>query len=248
MKPFLILQLRPESKEAADGEFNAFLRFGGLKEEDVVRMDMTKSDLGAINLDDYSGVIVGGGASCIISKEKSDGQRQMEKELPKLLDKVIAADFPYIGACYGHCFIAQYAGGTIRKDRSIAEDAGAIEVTVNEAGQVDDLIKELPTTFTAFTAHKEGIDQLPPESVILAGNEQCPVQIIRVKNNIYGTQFHPELDAQGLIDRMSVYRHAGYFPPEDFDKIEAENKDIKVSAPMEILRRFVEKYKRTGPI
>ena len=50
MKPFLLLQLRPID-QASDKEFEAFLKYGELKEEDVVRIRMEKEGIPEIKLD-----------------------------------------------------------------------------------------------------------------------------------------------------------------------------------------------------
>ena len=65
MKPFLILQLRPET-DASDDEFRAFLSKGGLDPDDVQRIRLDQEDIPAdLSLDAYSGVIVGGGPGCV---------------------------------------------------------------------------------------------------------------------------------------------------------------------------------------
>ena len=42
MKPFLILQLRPED-ETADNEFEAFLKFGGINKQETQRERIEKN-------------------------------------------------------------------------------------------------------------------------------------------------------------------------------------------------------------
>ena len=69
MKPFLILQLRPNDA-AADGEFYAMLKYGGLEEKDVHRVRMELEGVPDVNLDDYSGVLVGGGPMDISNREE----------------------------------------------------------------------------------------------------------------------------------------------------------------------------------
>jgi len=65
LKPFVILQLRPET-EAADDEFNAILQKGGLRHDEVLRVRLDCEDVpDGFSLDDYSGVIVGGGPGCV---------------------------------------------------------------------------------------------------------------------------------------------------------------------------------------
>src|SRR3989338_3931500 len=98
-KPFLILQLRPEDA-ASDDELAAFMRFGGLAEKDVHRVRMEQEDIPKIQLEDYSGVIVGGGPSNVSDTEekKSANQRRFETQLGELMDQIIEADFPFLGA------------------------------------------------------------------------------------------------------------------------------------------------------
>ena len=50
--------------------------------------------------------------------------------------------------------------------------------------------------------------------------------MFRIKENLYATQFHPELDAEGLVTRIDIYRHAGYFPPESAEELMADARPI----------------------
>ena len=56
-KPFLIIQLRPED-EAATSEFEAIVRCGGLRADEVVRARVEHTGLPEIDLDAYSGIAV----------------------------------------------------------------------------------------------------------------------------------------------------------------------------------------------
>ena len=66
--------------------------------------------------------------------------------------------------------------------------------------------------------------------------------MFRIKQNLYATQFHPELDAEGLVTRIDIYRHAGYFPPESAEELMAAARNFTVTAPMTILKNFVARY------
>jgi GMP synthase-like glutamine amidotransferase len=44
--------------------------------------------------------------------------------------------------------------------------------------------------------HKDYISDLPDDAVVLAGNDVCPVQAFRMGENVYGVQFHPEVDSE----------------------------------------------------
>ena len=60
MKPFLFLGTRAED-DAADNEYAAVLRCAGLDERDVRRFRLERDPLGAIDLEDWSGIVLGGG-------------------------------------------------------------------------------------------------------------------------------------------------------------------------------------------
>lgn len=240
MKRFLILQLRPED-EAADGELEAFLHAGGLEEDQIRRVRIERDGVPEVDLDDYAAVIVGGGPSNVSDKQKDAAQQRFEVGLHDLLGQVVARDFPYFGACYGLGVMAQIVGGEVSKER-YGEPVAAITVELTEAAQEDPLMAGLPREFRAFVGHKEACQGVPPGAVLLASSATCPVQMIRLGRNIYASQFHPELDGPGIAVRIRVYKDAGYFPPEDADKLIESALSEQVTIPETIFRRFVERY------
>lgn len=244
MKPFLILQLRPEDK-ASDGEFEAFLKVGNLKPDQVHRVRIEKEDVPEIDLDDYSGVIVGGGPSNISSTNKNSEELRFEKQLRKLVDKIIEQDFPYLGACYGLGVLADHLGGRVSTEK-YAEPVAATTIELTEDAASDPIVGDLPKKFRAVSGHKESCQDLPPGAVLLASTKACPIHMIRYKKNIYATQFHPELDSEGTALRIRVYRHHGYFKPEEADDLIAEIMKETLSVPGMILERFIKRYQEVA--
>jgi len=243
-KPFLLLQVRPED-EAADNEYAAFSTFGNLDLSEVHRVRLDRESLPDINLSEYSGVFLGGGPYNVSDDEskKSDDQLRVESELTTLLCTIVDNDIPYLGDCYGLGMLSSCQGGVVSKAK-YGESVGVIHVHTTEAAEHDELMRGLPASFHALGGHKEACQTIPKEAVLLASSESCPVQMIRVKTNVYATQFHVELDVSGLFLRIDIYKHAGYFPPEDAQLLKDKVKDTQVSIPMVILSRFVERYKQ----
>lgn len=244
MKPFLILQLR-EMDGPADGEFHDFLKYGKLKKSEVKRIRMDREGFSGLNPSDYSAIIVGGGPSNVSDKEtdKSDHQKRYERELNAIYPQIIRDDIPFLGSCYGFGSIAAFAGAKISKEK-YSEEVGYVKIDLESASQNDELLSGLPKTFTAFCGHKEACQNMPQGAVLLAGSKTCPIQMIRFGENVYATQFHCELDAEGIADRIRHYKNHGYFEPESADRLIAKTKDIKTEVPQLIWKRFVEKYKR----
>ena len=181
---------------------------------------MEAAPLPALDLDDYAGIFVGGGPfnSSDPPLEKSAVQHRVERELGLLLDEVVERDFPFFGACYGVGTLGVHQGGVI--DRTYAEPISAVRVRLTDGRRWPIRCwPAWPREFDAFVGHKEACSVLPPSAVLLAVSAACPVQMFRVKRNLYATQFHPELDLPGLLTRVHVYQHAGYFPPAELDAL-----------------------------
>ena len=241
VKPFLLLASRAED-EAADDEYVAFLRVTGLAPEQLHRVRMEARPLPPIDLDGYAGVFVGGGPfdSSDPEERKSSTQRRVEAELRPLLDEIVARDFPFLGACYGIGTLGVHQGGVI--DRTYAEPIGAVPVSLTAAGLADPVLAGMPDQFDAFVGHKEACRVLPPSAVLLAGSPACPVQMFRIKTNLYATQFHPELDVAGIVTRVRIYQNAGYFPPAELGNLVDRLRTAVVTEPPRILANFVARH------
>src|SRR5690606_4580812 len=173
---------------------------------------------------------------------KSATQRRVEHELARLLDDVVARDAPFLGACYGIGTLGVHQGGVV--DGTYAEPVGASTVELTAAGRADAVFGALPDVFESFVGHKEALTVPPPGAGVLATSGPCPVQAFRLKDNLYATQFHPELDLAGVTTRINVYREAGYFPPETAQDVIAAAARADVVHPPGVLRAFVERYAR----
>jgi GMP synthase (glutamine-hydrolysing) len=247
VKPFLLLATRADDA-AADNEYASFLSFAGLDEGDLRRVRLEQRALGQVDLRDWSGIMLGGGPFNYSDADelKSPLQRRVEADLHGLLDLVVSADFPFLGACYGIGVLGSHQGAVV--DRRYAEPVGCVAVTLTPQGRQDPMLRGLPGTFDAFGGHKEAISRLPRNAVRLASSAGCPVQAFRIGSNVYATQFHPELDADGLCTRIDVYKHAGYFEPDQAGELKALARRSHVTHPPAILRRFVQRYARGGPV
>ncbi|MFJ9369022.1 glutamine amidotransferase [Nocardia sp. NPDC101769] len=241
-KSCLLLQLRPE-QAASDQEYGAILDAGGLTATDVMRVEMNRG-MPDLELENHWAVIVGGGPSNLSYPEtkKYDYQRVFEPELKKLLIEIVRRDVPYLGACYGLSMLADVLGGLVGSER-YGETPGATTIELTENAAKDPLLHGLPETFRAFVGHKESCQDVPPGAVLLARSAVCPVQAVRVGENVYATQFHPELDGQGLALRIEIYRHEGYFDPSEADSLTELGHREHITVPQEILRRFVARYR-----
>jgi GMP synthase (glutamine-hydrolysing) len=220
------------------------MRFAGLDESGLRRIRLTHSLLGPIDLTEWSGIILGGGPYNVSdpAQEKSVTQLRVESELLALIGRVADADFPFLGCCYGVGTLGAVIGATV--DRTYSEPVGAVTITLTPAGRDDPLFADLPEVFDAYGGHKEAATTLPADTVCLASSPGCPVQAFRVGSNTYATQFHPELDVDGICTRIDVYKTYGYFAPDSAEALKKAARQRDIEHPPTILRRFVERYVR----
>lgn len=241
MRPFLLLSSRAEDV-AAEGEYEAFQRFTGLSTRELHRIRMEAAPLPEIDLDAYSGLLLGGGPfnSSDPPAAKSAVQHRVEHDMRRLLDRIVERDFPFFGACYGVGTLGVHQGGVV--DRTHAEPIGAVRIQLTPEGLGDPVLEGMPEEFDAFVGHKEACSVLPPSAVLLATSATCPVQMFRVRTNVYATQFHPELDVPGLLTRVHVYQNYGYFPADELDGLVARLEPAVVTEPGRMLANFVARY------
>ncbi|MCI7456212.1 MAG: glutamine amidotransferase [Actinomyces urogenitalis] len=243
MKPFLLLATRDDDGPA-DGEYEAFLARTGLSERELIRHRLEAEPMPELDLDQWSGIMVGGSPfnTTTPQEEKSAVQLRVEAEFDALLDRLVAQDFPFLGACYGIGTLARHQGAVI--DSRYAEEVDAPQIALTPQGLADPLCAGMTSPFRAFVAHNDAISVPPPGAVVLATSQACPIQMLRIKNNLYATQFHPELDGEAFAHRQSFYADHGYFAPEELASVQAWTREQDVSQSWAVLRNFVEIYAR----
>ena len=112
-----------------------------------------------------------------------------------LLKDVVAHDFPFFGICLGGQVLATAVDGVV--ERTPVPEVGIAQFRVSDESQDDRVFGSLAgTDVIAAEWHQDYITDLPDDAVVLAGNDVCPVQAFKLGQNVYGVQFHPEVDAE----------------------------------------------------
>jgi GMP synthase (glutamine-hydrolysing) len=241
-KPILILQLRPEDV-TADSEYACFLKYGQIKAEDTHRIRIEKNGIpDNINLDNYSAIIVGGSPFDVSTQEskKPNIQKKIEADFNHLLEQVVSRDFPFFGACSGNGLLGNYLGTPITTKHR--ETVGCVTLNITEAGKKDKLLEGFPEQIDVLLGHKEACDITPEGATLLMTGSNCPVQMFRVGENVYATQFHPEGDAEEFALRIDVYANHGYFEPHEAKELKKNSSRKPTPYAQEVLRRFAECY------
>ncbi|WP_114854060.1 glutamine amidotransferase [Brachybacterium sp. YJGR34] len=245
MKPFVQIATRPED-DVALTERQAVLSFTGLAEDELLWARLDRDPFPDLAMEDISGIILCGSPFTVSDpvESKPAAQIRAEQEIFRILDQVIAADLPFLGACYGIGTLGTHQGALV--DTVHGEPLGVVEATLTPAGRRDPLIEAagLSKSFDGIVGHKEAVHTLPDHATVLVSGTTCPVQMFRVGTRQYATQFHPELDIPSTIERARAYRDHGYFSPDQMEELFATLRRRSADQPPRLLRAFVEVFAR----
>lgn len=233
MKPILIIQ--NDANEGA-GQLLTIIHQRQLKSQTVLGWDV---DSKKIVLNDYCALVILGGAQGVYEVDKYP---YLQHEI-NIINAFIELDKPVIGLCLGAQLIARALGGEVLQNQQ--KEIGWFDIKLNQAATHDDLMMMHPQTAKAYHFHGDYYS-LPPECVSLAESELTECQLFRYKNNVYGFQFHAEVD-QDLIEVM-CRTNADYMQINGYDadkvikesKIQVINYQLRCSS---ILNKWLDKAK-----
>jgi GMP synthase (glutamine-hydrolysing) len=241
MRPLVYLCVRPQQGAAA-AEYESFRSAMRVDEHELARWDLVREPLPADAAQRWRGFVVGGSPFNVTDPEptKTDVQLRIEGDLARLARLAADGETAALFTCYGIGTATRTLGGEVT--RGYPEDTGPTTVSLTPDAAHDPLFGGLADTFSALTAHKEGVSRLPADAVLLATNDACPVQAYRIGDRLYATQFHPEPTGAAFTERMAVYRDDGYFAADDYDTIAARVLAASLTEPTRILRAFAKTF------
>lgn len=133
-------------------------------------------------LNNFDGVIIGGGPMSIPSYDKDI--------LERFSEFLSMYNRPVLGICLGHQMIAAALGGEVKSAQY--PEFGLTEINVIH---YNELFKDLPSKFSVWESHTDEVVRIPENAEIIASSEKCKVEAITIKGKkIYGVQFHPEVE------------------------------------------------------
>ena len=149
-------------------------------------------------LGDWSSVMITGSGACLADGYEGDVPRLgWTLELIEWVKKVVEADIPLLGVCFGHQILGAAFGGGVRKSK--IPEVGFKDIQV--LGE-DPLLDMLKPQFVCFVSHEDEISSAGSLQV-LASTEDCAIHAVRVpERRAWGVQFHTEMlleEARGLL-------------------------------------------------
>lgn len=135
----------------------------------------------------YDGLLVLGGSMGVHDDDSVPWLRPVKG----LLREAVHQDLPTLAICLGHQLLAVAAGG--RVDRRVSPQVGPTGVVLTEAGRQDRVLGPVPEDAVAVHWNNDRVAEAPPGAVVLAEYGSA-VQALRFGQQVWGVQFHPEVD------------------------------------------------------
>lgn len=109
-------------------------------------------------------------------------------QLKRFVRSIYVSGQPCLGVCFGHQMIAEALGGKVAKS-SLGWCVGvhSFEVLLQ-----DHWMTPFQDQINLLMMCQDQVQILPPDSVVLASADNCPVGMFRVGANMLGIQAHPE--------------------------------------------------------
>ncbi|MDX1495813.1 MAG: type 1 glutamine amidotransferase [Longimicrobiales bacterium] len=202
---FLLLQVRNPDDPMRQHEVDCFERCFRLQEGQVEVIDLLGAAPTAKAIDRADVVLLGGSGDYSVARGGS--------WLPAALEAMVGlyeTSKPTFASCWGFQAMARAMGGSGVTAHARAE-VGVTWMELTEAGQADPVFGPLGKRFQVVAGHEDIVVELPPSAELLASSELVENQAFRFPGKpIYCTQFHPELNREGLILRIG--RYPSYLP------------------------------------
>lgn len=175
------------------------------------------------SLEGYQGLVVLGGPMSVNETRKFPYLTTEHR----LIEEAIQKDLPVLGVCLGAQLIAKVLGAKVRA--SGEKEIGWYDVCKTSEAEIDPVVGHFKESEKIFQWHGDTFE-IPQGAVHLASSQVCSNQAFRFGMNVYGFQFHLEVD-EPLIER--------WLKTPTFKK-EIESLDGKVS--VEKIRQETKSY------
>lgn len=180
------------------------------------------------SLEGYEGLIVLGGP---MNVDEASDYPFLETEV-RLIKDAMERGFPILGICLGSQLLAKALGAKVKKNPE--KEIGWYDLSPTEDGTSDPLLSTFSGVEKIFQWHGDTFE-LPEGAVLLASSPLCSNQAFRLGENIYGFQFHLEVD-EPMIERwLNV--------PANKKEIDALNGKIDPGVILEQTPQHIERLK-----
>lgn len=148
------------------------------------------------DLKKYDGILLTG-SSLSVNETPQFVEAQLE-----LCELCFQSQVPIYGSCWGLQVAVHTAGGKVSSSPKGYEIGIMGNLNLTSQGKEHFLFKNKKNPISSFCVHKDYIEEIPPNSIVLAHNSFCPVQALEINykgGSFVGVQYHPEFDVNQMF-------------------------------------------------
>lgn len=151
------------------------------------------------NLKGYGGLVILGGPMCL---DQMDRYPHLKHEV-HMVEEAMRLNIPVLGICLGAQVISHALGARVYPNEE--KEIGWYDVRLTDHGMQDPVFKKFSQNEKIFQWHGDTFD-LPRGAKHLASTTTCNNQAFVYGCNVYGFQFHMEVD-EAMISRWLRVPH-----------------------------------------
>lgn len=231
----LLLQVRDDADVRRE-ELTSFAKYAklNLSQIDVLNVFDTPS-FPPDAADGYDALFIGGASEASVLEEDKN---PFLEDARNLIRQCIENKTPSFASCFGFQLAIQALGGRIIRTPEDFE-MGTIPIRLHKNARHDLLFSDTPDPFLGVSVHREKATELPDGCELLAETDDC-IHAFRVINApFWAFQFHPEVDRQVLIRRLTLYKSQYTSDAAQLDSVLSSAQDTDHSNAL--VQKFVER-------
>ncbi len=198
----LLLQIR-EQPRVRQEELSSFIAYSGLKASQIDVLNVfDQPQFGPEVLVGYDALFVGGASEASVLEPET--YHFVESSL-QLLQHCLEVRLPVFASCFGFQLAVLALNGTIVRDKTDYE-MGTVSIKLTPAAAEDPLFRDTSDGFYGVSVHKERAPELPANCELIAHTDACPHAFRVVGQPFWAFQFHPEVDRDTLVERLTIFK------------------------------------------
>ena len=234
----LLMQSRNDPRVRQE-EHESFARHSGLAPSQIDILNVFDTPrFSADEVKGYDALFVGGASEAsVLEPDKCQFLDSGKRMLRYCADR----DVPVFASCFGFQLAVMAFHGEVVHDGKDFEQ-GSLPITLTMEAETDPLFHDTPNPFLAVSIHKQKALRAPIGFETLAYTDVC-CHAFRIPNKpFWAFQFHPEVDRDTLIERLTIYQSQYTKDPGHLQSILNTVQDTPESNSL--LRKFVDRVLR----
>jgi GMP synthase (glutamine-hydrolysing) len=200
----LLLQIR-DNRNVRIEEHQSFANFSKIELHQIEILNVFDTPSFKPNqIDNYDALYVGGASEAnVLEPDKYP----FVKNCIELLRYAAEISKPTFASCFGFQLAVLAFGGIIlSKDKDY--EIGTVKISLTDKAKSDLVYQGIKDRFPAVSVHRQYASEIPEPLETLAYTGQC-IHSFKYRNKpLWAFQFHPEVDRDTLVKRLTIFsRH-----------------------------------------